>query len=141
MQGSEGVASKGCRYLCSLPAAGVWWSSDRACTRTEHVADIAEVHALKNAGAANADTDLVADTELEGVEEALEVEEDEGVTLEPFNLAQERHEGYFDEGGSYVETKAEEDEEERDAWLTSTEGAASTDTRDEPGQAMFGSPL
>lgn len=28
---------------------------------------------------------------------------DEGVTVEPFNLDKEREEGYFDENGNYVE--------------------------------------
>jgi len=67
-----------------------------------------------------ADTELVGDADLEAVEEQLEVPEDEGVALEPFNLEQERREGFFDEDGHYVEKK---DEEEKDAWLASGEGA------------------
>ncbi|KAK9818356.1 hypothetical protein WJX72_011218 [[Myrmecia] bisecta] len=66
------------------------------------------------------DTELVGD--VEEVEEVLEVEEEDGQKFEPFNLAQERQEGYFDESGHYVENK-EEDETEKDAWLTSGEAA------------------
>lgn len=67
-----------------------------------------------------ADTELVGDADIEAVEERLEVAEDDGVALEPFNLEQERREGFFDEEGHYVEKK---DEEEGDAWLASGEGA------------------
>ena len=67
-----------------------------------------------------ADTELVGDADIEAVEERLEAAEDDGVALEPFNLEQERREGFFDEGGHYVEKK---DEEEGDAWLASGEGA------------------
>lgn len=62
-----------------------------------------------------ADTDLVEN--VEEVEEQLQEESDGGVALEPFNLVQERRAGHFDEGGNYVEGKAEE--EDTDAWLTS----------------------
>ena len=65
---------------------------------------------------------MLAVNDLLDVEEALEQEEDEGVKLEPFNLAQEREEGHFDEGGSYVENKEEDDPTMRDAWLTSKDG-------------------
>ena len=41
----------------------------------------------------------------------------------PFNLEQERREGFFDEEGHYVEKK---DEEEKDAWLASGEGLRTT---------------
>ena len=54
------------------------------------------------------------------MEERLAAPADGGVALEPFNLEQERAEGFFDEEGHYVEKK---DEEERDAWLASGEGA------------------
>ena len=67
-----------------------------------------------------ADTELVGDADIEAVEERLEAAEDDGVALEPFNLEQERREGFFDEEGHYVEKK---DEEEKDAWLASSEGA------------------
>jgi len=67
-----------------------------------------------------ADTELVGDADLEVVEERLQAPADGGVALEPFNLEQERAEGFFDEEGHYVEKK---DEEERDAWLASGEGA------------------
>lgn len=36
-------------------------------------------------------------------------EEDEGVTIEPFNLKQEREEGYFDADGNYVEYRNDND--------------------------------
>ena len=64
----------------------------------------------------SADTELVGDDALEEVEEALELEEDDGIKLEPFNLAQERQEGFFDEEGHYVEKRDKEEEEaEKDA--------------------------
>lgn len=50
-----------------------------------------------------------------------EEEDDNEVPLEPFNLQRERQEGYFDEGGHYVENKKDNDED-RDPWLTSDEG-------------------
>lgn len=62
------------------------------------------------------DTDL--DENLEEAEEELGKEEEEGVAFEPFNLAQERREGHFDEGGHWVEDKAD-DEDLKDAWLGS----------------------
>ena len=70
-----------------------------------------------------ADTELVGDDALEEVEEALELEEDDGIKLEPFNLAQERQEGFFDDEGHYVEKRDKEEEEaEKDAWFSSTKG-------------------
>ena len=70
-----------------------------------------------------ADTELVGDDALEEVEEALELEEDDGMKLEPFNLAQERQEGFFDKEGHYVEKRDKEEEEaEKDAWFSSTKG-------------------
>lgn len=70
-----------------------------------------------------AETELVGDEEIQEVEEALEVEEEDGITLEPFNLAQERRDGYFDEGGHYVEHKNKDEEEvEKDAWYADTKG-------------------
>lgn len=72
-----------------------------------------------------ADTELVGDDALEEVEEALEMDEDDGIKLEPFNLAQERQEGFFDEGGHYVERRDKDEEEaEKDAWFASTRGAS-----------------
>jgi hypothetical protein len=65
---------------------------------------------------------MLAVDELVDVEEALEKDEDEGMTLEPFNLAKEREEGHFDEGGNYVENKEDEDPSMQDAWLTSEDG-------------------
>lgn len=64
------------------------------------------------------DTDLVDD--VEHVEEDLAVDEEYGVKLEAFNLKEERQQGYFDEAGTYVENK-NEDEDATDAWLTSDE--------------------
>ena len=58
---------------------------------------------------------------VEEAEELLDREEDDGVKLEPFNLAQERAEGSFDESGHYVENK-KDDAEETDAWLGSEDG-------------------
>ncbi len=75
---------------------------------------------VKHTVALAADTELVGDADLEAVEERLQAPADGGVALEPFNLEQERAEGFFDEEGHYVEKK---DEEERDAWLASGEGA------------------
>lgn len=58
---------------------------------------------------------------VEEAEELLDRDEDDGVKLEPFNLAQERAEGFFDESGHYVENK-KDDAEETDAWLGSEDG-------------------
>ncbi|XAR53058.1 hypothetical protein NMG60_11021453 [Bertholletia excelsa] len=44
---------------------------------------------------------------------------DDGIQIEPFNLDQEREEGYFDEQGHYVEYVNEN--EIKDAWLDSVE--------------------
>lgn len=73
-----------------------------------------------------ADTDFVED--VRDVEEELEgdEEDDNEVPLEPFNLKQERQEGYFDEGGHYVENKKDNDEDQ-DPWLNSEEGALPSD--------------
>lgn len=49
----------------------------------------------------------------------MQVEEEDGMTLEPFNLTRERAEGHFDESGHYVEHKA--DDGDRDAWFDSGE--------------------
>lgn len=79
-----------------------------------------------------ADTELVGDDALEEVEEALELEEDDGMKLEPFNLAQERQEGFFDEEGHYVEKRDREEEEaEKDAWFSSTKGKRHSCTKGE----------
>ncbi|PKU86890.1 hypothetical protein MA16_Dca017318 [Dendrobium catenatum] len=43
--------------------------------------------------------------------------EADGVEIEPFNLQQEREEGYFDDNGNYVEYRREQ--EIKDAWLDS----------------------
>lgn len=44
---------------------------------------------------------------------------EDGVQIEPFNLDQERQEGYFDEGGNFVEYA--NDNESKDPWLDSIE--------------------
>ena len=70
-----------------------------------------------------ADTELVGEDALEEVEEALEMDEDDGIKLEPFNLAQERQEGFFDDDGHYVERHDKDEEEaEKDAWFASIRG-------------------
>ena len=61
------------------------------------------------------------DSNLEKFEEAGGPGEDEGQKLEPFNMAAEREEGYFDEEGHHVE-RTVEDGADKDAWLTSGEG-------------------
>ena len=47
----------------------------------------------------------------------MQIEEEDGMKLEPFNLTRERAEGHFDESGHYVEHKP--DDGDRDAWLDS----------------------
>ncbi|GIL85988.1 hypothetical protein Vretimale_9026 [Volvox reticuliferus] len=68
------------------------------------------------------DTDVVTNTERYE-KDTLDVEEEDGITFEPFNLKQEREEGYFDEAGNYVLRKqnGEDGEDEKDAWLNSDE--------------------
>lgn len=75
-------------------------------------------------GCRDADTELLPVGELVDAEEALEQEAEDGVALEPFNLAREREEGHFDESGHYVERKEEDDPTAKDAWLASEDGAA-----------------
>ena len=65
------------------------------------------------------DTDLLPDSDVARVEEALEVAEEDGIALEPFNLKRERAEGHFDESGHYVEHN-QDDAANRDAWLDSS---------------------
>ncbi|CAM6087223.1 unnamed protein product [Calypogeia fissa] len=60
----------------------------------------------------------VAIAEEDYGEEAEERLED-GMRIEPFNLKQEREEGYFDADGNYVEYRNEDDT--KDAWLDSVE--------------------
>uniref|UniRef100_A0A7S2VV17 OCRE domain-containing protein n=1 Tax=Chlamydomonas chlamydogama TaxID=225041 RepID=A0A7S2VV17_9CHLO len=72
----------------------------------------------KEKKAAEDDTDMGGD--VEGYEkDTLDVDEEDGVKFEPFNLKEERETGYFDESGNYVEKR--EGREDRDAWLTSDE--------------------
>ena len=58
---------------------------------------------------------------VEEAEELADPDQEHGVKLEPFNLAQERAEGHFDESGHYVENKPD-DANETDAWLGSEDG-------------------
>ncbi|CAH9140290.1 unnamed protein product [Cuscuta epithymum] len=53
----------------------------------------------------------------EEIYEEDEVFIDDGIPIEPFNLAKEREEGYFDANGNYVEYAHERDV--KDAWLDS----------------------
>jgi CD2 antigen cytoplasmic tail-binding protein 2 len=66
-----------------------------------------------------ADTDLVDD--VQRIEEELEVEEEDGIKLEAFNLIEERQKGYFDDAGNYVENEKDEEGDATDAWLASDE--------------------
>ena len=56
---------------------------------------------------------------LDATELARE-ESDQEAAFEPFNLEQERKEGYFDDDGTYVRNENESDEE-KDAWLENVE--------------------
>jgi CD2 antigen cytoplasmic tail-binding protein 2 len=74
----------------------------------------------KGGPSAVADTDLVDD--VQRVEEDLEIEEEDGIKLEAFNLKEERQKGYFDaETGNYVENEQDEEADATDAWLASDE--------------------
>ena len=65
-------------------------------------------------------------TDLKRAEEEMEKAEDDGITLEPFNLVKEREEGSFDDAGNYVENKPDDDDADpQDAWLASDEGQLS----------------
>lgn len=75
------------------------------------------------------DTDVsVANTER-FEKEGLEVEEEDGIQFEPFNLKAEREEGVFDADGNYVYKKkeGEEGEDGKDAWLASEEAKVVSD--------------
>lgn len=69
-----------------------------------------------------AETGLLDVKDLRRAEQRLDAAEDDGITLEPFNLVKEREEGRFDESGNYVENKPDEDADPEDAWLASEEG-------------------
>ena len=56
----------------------------------------------------------------EAAEAAAELAEDDGNVLEPFNMAQEREEGHFDESGHYIENK---EDDGMDAWAAEAGGA------------------
>ncbi|KAI3429814.1 hypothetical protein D9Q98_010127 [Chlorella vulgaris] len=82
--------------------------------------------AKRKGGAKVEDTDLVQD--VEGIEEDLEQEEEDGIKLEAFNLKEEREKGYFDDSGNYVEREDKDAEEDaRDAWLQSGEANVVSD--------------
>lgn len=67
------------------------------------------------------DTELLPVDDVEArAEEDLEIPVQDGVEMEPFNLAQEREAGRFDESGHYLASSA--GREDTDAWLTSAEG-------------------
>lgn len=67
------------------------------------------------------DTELLPVDDVEArAEEDLEIPVQDGVEMEPFNLAQEREAGRFDESGHYLANSAGRDD--TDAWLTSAEG-------------------
>lgn len=70
---------------------------------------------------AHADDDTELPTHVEEAEEIADRDQDDGMKLEPFNLAQEREEGFFDESGHYVERKPDT-ADETDAWLGSEDG-------------------
>ena len=59
---------------------------------------------------------------VEQAEEELQVEEEDGIQFEAFNLIEERRRGHFDEAGNYVEREDKEEKEAVDAWLASEEG-------------------
>ena len=60
--------------------------------------------------------------DVKRAEEEMEKAEEDGITLEPFNLIKEREEGSFDEAGNYVENRQDDDADPEDAWLGSDEG-------------------
>ncbi|CAK9190507.1 unnamed protein product [Sphagnum jensenii] len=64
------------------------------------------------------DTSVIDDVAAAEEEEGEDRTED-GIEIEPFNLNQEREEGYFDAEGNYVEYR--NDDEHKDAWFESTE--------------------
>lgn len=70
-----------------------------------------------------AETGMLRVDDLKRAEERLNQSEEDGMTLEPFNLVQEREEGSFDEAGNYVEKKRDDEDDPQDAWLASDEGA------------------
>eukprot|EP00164_Ancoracysta_twista_P001222 GFYU01001601.1.p1 GENE.GFYU01001601.1~~GFYU01001601.1.p1 ORF type:complete len:438 (-),score=121.21 GFYU01001601.1:242-1489(-) len=70
----------------------------------------------QRSGDADDDTGLSHKTALAAQEEDPDNEYNEGgVRLEGFNLKQELEDGFFDDGGNYVERRGEQ--EVRDAWL------------------------
>ncbi|GKV11151.1 hypothetical protein SLEP1_g22430 [Rubroshorea leprosula] len=67
----------------------------------------------------NLETEEVEITTAEVAYEDNENFVEDGIQMEPFNLNKEREEGYFDEGGNFVEYVNEDDL--KDAWLDSVE--------------------
>ncbi|KDD72704.1 hypothetical protein H632_c2998p0, partial [Helicosporidium sp. ATCC 50920] len=71
-------------------------------------------------------TEVVAVEDLHKAEEELQVEQEEGVAFEPFNMKEERKLGQIDAQGNFIAREKarkgeddEDDEEEEDAWLKS----------------------
>ncbi|GAB2291996.1 hypothetical protein Dimus_026244 [Dionaea muscipula] len=62
---------------------------------------------------------LVDISQAEHLNENYEAFIEDGIQIEPFNLKNEREEGYFDAEGNFVEYV--NDKEEKDAWLESAE--------------------
>ncbi|KAL0033088.1 hypothetical protein WJX79_002251 [Trebouxia sp. C0005] len=117
----QGTAKKGLT-LSDVEAAEGGIVKEGLVTAAQHKRALQRKRKGKNAGE---DTDMPS--HVEEAEEFLDREEDDGVKLEPFNLAQERAEGHFDESGHYVENK-KDDAEETDAWLGSDDAAPVSDT-------------
>lgn len=79
--------------------------------------------------AAMEDTSVLEDMEAaeEDYDEPEELFNDQGVPIEPFNLRQERQEGYFDADGNYIEYRLDA---VQDAWLEGLEaGQVEVDER------------
>ena len=95
------------------------WEDEEGGPVKESLVGMAQVKRSVKRKSAAADTDLVAD--VQGVEEELEVEEEDGYKLEPFNLKEERQRGHFDDDGNYIEKEDKGEEEGQDAWLLSDE--------------------
>ncbi|KAL3136915.1 hypothetical protein ABBQ32_006522 [Trebouxia sp. C0010 RCD-2024] len=116
---AQGKANKELRSEADATEGGT--VKEDLVTSAQHTRALQRKRKAKNAE----DTDIP--THVEEAEELLDREEDDGVKLEPFNLAQERAEGFFDESGHYVENK-KDDADETDAWLGSEDAAVVSET-------------